>query len=102
MRAKSHCKNCINSYRPWLAILDNCLLIDVSHDGNVHIQYPIIISKKRVQPSIKYKLKDLWEHPTTGTSCSAKMLFYSGYFAGKIGLVLCVAGKMKYNCWELF
>ena len=33
------------------------------------------------------------EHPT---SCSAKKLFYSGYFAEKIDPVLCVAGKMKY------
>ena len=31
-----------------------------------------------------------------------KKLFYSGYFAGKIDLVLCVAGKMKYICWETF
>ena len=29
-----------------------------------------------------------------------KKLFYSGYFAGKIDPVLCVAGKMKYICWE--
>ena len=29
-------------------------------------------------------------------SCSAKKLFYSGYFAEKIDLVLCVASKMKY------
>ena len=35
----------------------------------------------------------LQEHPT---SCSAKKLFYSGYFAGKIDPVLCVAGKIKY------
>ena len=37
------------------------------------------------------------EHPT---SCSAEKLFYIGYFAGKIDPVLCVAGKMKYICWE--
>ena len=35
-------------------------------------------------------------------SCSAKKLFYSGCFAGKIDPVLCVAGKMKYICWETF
>ena len=39
------------------------------------------------------------EHPT---SCSAEKLFYSGYFAGKLDPVLCVAGKMKYICWETF
>ena len=39
------------------------------------------------------------EHPT---SCSAEKLFYCGYFAGKIDPVLCVAGKMKYICWETF
>ena len=39
------------------------------------------------------------EHPT---SCFAKKLFYSGYFAGKIDPVLGVAGKMKYICWETF
>ena len=27
-------------------------------------------------------------------SCSAKKLFYSGYFAGKIDPVLCVAGRL--------
>ena len=31
-----------------------------------------------------------------------KKLFYSGYFAGKIVPVLCVADKMKYICWETF
>ena len=31
-----------------------------------------------------------------------KKLFYSGYVAGKIGPVLCVAGKMKYISWEPF
>ena len=31
-----------------------------------------------------------------------KKLFYSGYSAGKIDSVLCVAGKMKYICWETF
>ena len=31
-----------------------------------------------------------------------KKLFYSGYFAGKIDPVLCVADKMKYICWETF
>ena len=36
-------------------------------------------------------------------SCSAKRLFYSGYFAGKIDPVqLYFAGKMKYICWETF
>ena len=40
------------------------------------------------EPSLK-----LQEHPT---SYSAKKPFYSGYFAGKIDPVLCVAGKMKY------
>ena len=35
------------------------------------------------------------EHPT---SCSAKKLFYSGYFARKIYLVLFVVGKVKYIC----
>ena len=35
-------------------------------------------------------------------SCSAKKMFYSGYFAGKIDLVLCVAGKMNYICQETF
>ena len=35
-------------------------------------------------------------------SCSAKKLFYSGYFAGKIDPVLCVADKTKYSCWEAF
>ena len=33
-------------------------------------------------------------------SCSAKNLLYSGYFAGEIDPVLCVAGKMKYICCE--
>ena len=33
-------------------------------------------------------------------NCSAKMLFCSGYFAGKIDSLLCLAGKMKYICWE--
>ena len=33
---------------------------------------------------------------------SAEKLFYSGYFAWKIDPVLCVAGKMKYICWETF
>ena len=40
-----------------------------------------------------------WEHQA---SCSAKKLFYSGYFAGKIDPVLCVAGKRKYICWKTF
>ena len=31
-----------------------------------------------------------------------KKLFYSGYFAGKIDPVLCVADKMKYICLETF
>ena len=31
-----------------------------------------------------------------------KKLFYSGYFAGKIDPVLCLAGKMNYICWETF
>ena len=31
-----------------------------------------------------------------------KKLFYSGYSAGKIDPALCVAGKMKYICWENF
>ena len=35
-------------------------------------------------------------------SCSAKKLFYSGYFARKIDPVICLAGKMKYimSCWQ--
>ena len=35
-------------------------------------------------------------------SCSAKKLFYNGYSAGEIDPVLCVAGKIKYICWEIF
>ena len=34
---------------------------NVSHEGNVHIQYPVIISDKRAQPSINKKLKALYE-----------------------------------------
>ena len=30
------------------------------------------------------------------------MLFYSGYSAGKIDPVLCVAGKMNFICWVTF
>ena len=44
-------------------------------------------------------LHRIQEHPM---SCSAKKLLYSGYFAGKIDPVLCVAGKMKYIGWETF
>ena len=29
-------------------------------------------------------------------------LFYSGYFDGKIDLLVCLAGKTKYICWEPF
>ena len=43
------------------------------------------------------KFLKMLEHPT---SCSAKKLFCSGYFAGKIDPVLCV--KMKYICCETF
>ena len=34
------------------------------------------------------------------SSCSAKKLFYSGYFPEKIDPVLCLPGKMKYICRE--
>ena len=37
---------------------------------------------------------------TAPNKSSEKKLFYSGYSAGKIIPVLCVAGKMKYICWE--
>ena len=51
------------------------------------------------EQNINEKFINLQEHPM---SCSAKKLFYSGYFAGKFDPVLCAAGKMKYICWETF
>ena len=34
---------------------------NVSQDGNVHIQYSVIISKKKVKPSINHKLKAFFQ-----------------------------------------
>ena len=55
------------NFPPKQKILDRTLTLRtlrfhrVSHDGNVHVQYPVIIVKKRVQPSINHKLKALFE-----------------------------------------
>ena len=42
------------------------------------------------------------QHWSTQRAVLQKKLFYSWYFAGKIDQVLCLAGKMKYICWETF
>ena len=57
------------------------------------IEFSNLSSLDTVFKSYRFQLKRLG---------APNELFCSGYFAGKIDPILCVAGKMKCICWETF
>ena len=70
-----------------------------ANNCNLLIQVEILNWISEVKPLLAHDVSYCQEHPT---SCSEKKLFQSGYSAGKIDPVLCLAGKVNYVCWEIF